>query len=615
MKPNREDFYNFLLENGFQIDRVKAGIIFFKLFHKSNYINSLIFTGPPGTGKTYLTELIAKYFERVYGDCKYLFYQCTKGTDETDLLFKILPTPKGLQSYEGVLIKALKLSHAHKVVVVLDEFDKTRPTADAFLLDYIQNCRIFTPQTGEIRGNPNNIVLILTSNNFREISEPLLRRCAVITFSNLTPEQIYRVLSKKYNPVLVKYVVELYSYLIRSYKINKPITIQELDQFCNAVKYAKTVDDVVDMVLSYLIKPLEKLKMYKKQLSNYQYSILLKILECVNQSHNQLEIEFIPKLIKKLPDPDNFTIRDYLSVVATKEGEELLELFDDYLKSSGIISDSYFYILSVPMYFEEDFRDQIISSMSYSKEVSDEEKICVIKLMGNICEIFKHHIISESGELMKVDNKGNITKISNLWDAYLKFENGSFYLYINYPLTNNIIYKLTTKILDFGSCLNEYGGLRLYGEVVNIAMVYADKYKDHLRHVTFSRVLEMFINVEGKTRDDINRLIKEIYRKVNELDIGSQTIATEGMCVYIKRISENEYEIKNCSGDSVVYLTHITKQYNGETVHLYEIRGRVRNCYINSISNNKYLVNLSEYGIEKYMIEDILVWGDENDMG
>lgn len=103
-----------------------------------------------------------------------------------ELLYKLLPsdeTKAGVRVVEGALVKAMKLAkEGKKTLLIIDEWDKTRPSADAFLLDFLQNKRVSVPGfeitlEGEER---ENLKVGLTSNDMRELREPLLRRLAVV---------------------------------------------------------------------------------------------------------------------------------------------------------------------------------------------------------------------------------------------------------------------------------------------------------------------------------------------------------------------------------------------------------------------------------------------------
>jgi len=124
---------------------------------------AFLLRGPAGVGKTELTRLVSEWL-----GARYVFYQCTLNSSEDDLLYRYVPdenTKSGIKVLPSVLPQALVKSRRHKVVLVLDEFDKTRPSTDALLLDFLQNVRISARFEGEevIVGNPRNLVVFLTS--------------------------------------------------------------------------------------------------------------------------------------------------------------------------------------------------------------------------------------------------------------------------------------------------------------------------------------------------------------------------------------------------------------------------------------------------------------------
>ena len=98
--------------------------------------------GPAGTGKSYLPIVLSKTL-----GVEMFFYQCAPGTREDDLVLKMFPsetTKSGVEIKKSTVFKAAEASHKKKVMLVLDEWDKTRPTADGFFLDFLQyNCILF----------------------------------------------------------------------------------------------------------------------------------------------------------------------------------------------------------------------------------------------------------------------------------------------------------------------------------------------------------------------------------------------------------------------------------------------------------------------------------------
>ncbi len=224
-----------------------------------------ILRGPAGSGKTFLAETVAKSLE-----AELVFYQCFPGTRETDVVSSFEPTEdtkSGFKISEGVLTKAVRLSHDRKVVLVLDEWDKTHPSADAFMLDFLQHGRIHFRGHIEV-ANKSNLYVFLTMNYERELSEPLLRRLPLIEVGYPATELVETVLRQiTDDEALIKLALRIYSSSIAA-GLEKPATIQELKQFVHAVLFLREQGDEVnidDLVFTFITKSKEQ----HEQLANY----------------------------------------------------------------------------------------------------------------------------------------------------------------------------------------------------------------------------------------------------------------------------------------------------------------------------------------------------------
>jgi hypothetical protein len=140
-------------------------------------------------------------------------------------------------------------------VLVLDEFDKTRPSADALLLDFLQNCRLSLYLHDELtvfKGNPQNLVVFLTSNDFREFSEPLIRRLTVVTLQPLKPDIVYRILSERFSDDVAMLLTQVYEDTLEA-GCRKPATIPELTSLAELMTRSPDLDFTI-LLRSAIIK-------------------------------------------------------------------------------------------------------------------------------------------------------------------------------------------------------------------------------------------------------------------------------------------------------------------------------------------------------------------------
>jgi MoxR-like ATPase len=147
--------------------------------------------GPAGVGKTELAKALSRYLQRTL-----VRLQCYEGLDEAKALYEwnyrkqllriqTEADDAGWQNVqddifgeEFLLQRPLMTAIAspEPVVLLIDEIDKTDQEFEAMLLELLSDFQISIPELGRIEARTQPVVL-LTSNNTRELTEALKRRC------------------------------------------------------------------------------------------------------------------------------------------------------------------------------------------------------------------------------------------------------------------------------------------------------------------------------------------------------------------------------------------------------------------------------------------------------
>jgi MoxR-like ATPase len=229
--------------------------------------------GPAGVGKTELAKALAKYLQRTL-----VRLQCYEGLDEAKALYewnyrkqllRIQAESDGtgwqdvqddIFGEEFLLPRPLMTAIAspEPVVLLIDEIDKTDQEFEAMLLELLSDFQISIPELGRIEAKTQPVVL-LTSNNTRELTEALKRRCLYLwlDYPDLEHElRIVRLHSPELDATIARKLVEII-HQVRELDLKKPPSIAESIDWARALILlgARDIDgDTFTQTMSVIVK-------------------------------------------------------------------------------------------------------------------------------------------------------------------------------------------------------------------------------------------------------------------------------------------------------------------------------------------------------------------------
>ncbi|HEX9482089.1 MAG TPA: MoxR family ATPase [Solirubrobacteraceae bacterium] len=207
--------------------------------------------GPAGVGKTELAKALASYLGR-----ELVRLQCYEGLDEAKALYewnyrkqllRIQAEAAGtgweavqddIFGEEFLLARPLMSAIASEqpVVLLIDEIDKTDQEFEAMLLEVLSDFQISIPELGRVESRTHPLVL-LTSNNSRELTEALKRRCLYLWLDYPALEhelEIVRLHAPELDETVARRLVEVIG-MVRDLDLKKPPSIAESIDWARAL--------------------------------------------------------------------------------------------------------------------------------------------------------------------------------------------------------------------------------------------------------------------------------------------------------------------------------------------------------------------------------------------
>lgn len=263
----------------------------------------ILVEGPAGVGKTELAKVLAASL-----GCDLIRLQCYEGLDEAKALYeweyakqllytqilkdKINEVIGGAKSLREAVDRIAReddvffsdrfilprpllraITAETPTVLLIDEIDKADPEFEAFLLEVLSDFQVSVPELGTLRAQRIPLV-VLTSNNAREMSDALKRRCLHLFIDFPPTSQELEIVRLKVPEISARLAEELVRFIhrVRQLDLKKVPSISETLDWARALALLnadaldeQVVQDTLNAVLKYegdIRKAQEELKDY-----------------------------------------------------------------------------------------------------------------------------------------------------------------------------------------------------------------------------------------------------------------------------------------------------------------------------------------------------------------
>ena len=228
--------------------------------------------GPAGVGKTELAKSLATITNR-----RLIRMQCYEGLDESKALYEWNYKKQLLRiqadddsswsdlesdifSEDFLLARPLleAIQSTEPVVLLIDEVDRVELETEALLLEVLSDFQVSIPELGTVESVSHPLVL-LTSNNTRELSEALKRRCLFLHVGYPTVEREKAIILAKVEG-LSEHLADQVARVVRSvraYETKKAPSVSESIDWARtllALGISEVDSDVVKDTLHVLLK-------------------------------------------------------------------------------------------------------------------------------------------------------------------------------------------------------------------------------------------------------------------------------------------------------------------------------------------------------------------------
>src|SRR5438094_815358 len=201
------------------------------------------------------------------------------------------------------------------VVLLIDEIDKAEPEFEAFLLEVLSDFQVSVPELGTVKAKHIPLV-VLTSNNARELSDGLKRRCLHLFIDFPAPADELEIIRLKVPEIPAKLAAAVVAAVqkIRALELRKPPSVSESLDWARSlvILNAQALDPaLVESTLTMLVK-------YEKDLERVKSALGEGLAKALGPQDARVQ-----DLLDRLADEEGLELDDLTELLMRGEGSEM----------------------------------------------------------------------------------------------------------------------------------------------------------------------------------------------------------------------------------------------------------------------------------------------------
>ncbi len=239
---------------------------------KSSFFPSLIFWGPPGSGKTTLARIIANQLKRE-------FYEFSAVNTKTKDIEKVISEAHYPEFVEGSMSQKLFGSP----IIFIDEIHRFNKAQQDKLLPHVE------------RGN---IILIgaTTENPSFEVIGPLMSRCRVLVLKELSEKDLGKIITRGLKELKVKIAPGAKKFLIESSNGDARVLL-------NVLEIAKNLSEKANLQTTDIEEALQRRQLTFDRQGEEFYNVISAFIKSMRASDANAALYYLARMVEAGQDP------------------------------------------------------------------------------------------------------------------------------------------------------------------------------------------------------------------------------------------------------------------------------------------------------------------------